>query len=107
MVSDMDTLSDHTITLGLRPFHDKPETGTRQAIDRPKDRLQMEQLIFTDTVQNIDSILDGLRMDRWDGSTEDTRNTVATSRTKTDRHPAEHWVEPYSTPLETTQTPRR
>jgi hypothetical protein len=56
MVSDTDTSPDHTITFGLRPFNDKPETGTRQAIDRSKDHLQMEQQIFMETVQKIESI---------------------------------------------------
>jgi len=76
MVSDTDTSPDHTITFGLRPFNDKPETGTRQAIDRSKDHLQMEQQIFMETVQKIESIRYKLRMDNWDGSTEDARNAI-------------------------------
>ena len=76
MVADTDTSSDHTITFGLRPFNDKPETGTKQAIDRAKDRLQTEQQLFADTVQKIEGVLQELRMDRWDGSTEDTRNIL-------------------------------
>ena len=76
MVADTDTSSDHTITFGLRPFNDKPETGTKQAIDRAKDRLQTEQQIVVDTIQKIDGILQELRSDRWGGSTKDASNII-------------------------------
>jgi hypothetical protein len=53
MVSDMDTSPDHIIAFGIRPFNDKPETGTRQAIDRSKDHIQMERQMVTETMQKL------------------------------------------------------
>ena len=76
MVADTDTSSDHTITFGLRPFNDKPESGTKQAIDRAKDRLQTENQVFLDAVQKIEGILQELRLEKWHGSKEDTRNIL-------------------------------
>ncbi len=76
MVADTDTSSDHTITFGIRPFNDKPESGTKQAIDRAKDRLQTETQVFLDVVQKIEGILEELPLDKWNGSKEDTRNIL-------------------------------
>ena len=76
MVADTDTSSDHTITFGIRPFNDKPESGTQEAINRAKDRLQTETQVFLDAVQKIEGILTELRLNQWSGSKEDARNIL-------------------------------
>jgi hypothetical protein len=76
MVSDMDTSPDHIIAFGIRPFNDKPETGTRQAIDRSKDHIQMERQMVTETMQKVDGLLTKLHTNNLEGNTEDARNAI-------------------------------